>query len=64
MDDGKSELYRIIEEGKVLGQTEETIKSWCKRMNAFQTRNDFSSHFSYREVKDTKQSGVDGGTTA
>ena len=45
MDDGQSEIFRIMK-----STDEEIVKNFCKRFNAFATRNDFPNHYSYREV--------------
>jgi len=41
-----SELYRIVHT-----DDEGVLISHCKRMNAFNTRNEFPNHYTYREVK-------------
>ena len=46
IDTGISEHYRIVHT-----PDEGVLKSHCKRMNAFNTRNEFPNHYTYREVK-------------
>ena len=45
-DTGISEHYRIVHT-----DDEGILKSHCKRMNAFNTRNDFPDYYIYREIK-------------
>ena len=44
MDTNKTEIYKMMHT-----DDEEIPKNFCKRFNAFANRNDFMTHYFYRE---------------
>ena len=45
LDDGKTELHK-----RMVCDSEETPRTFCRRFNAWAKRNDFDNHYSYREI--------------
>ena len=46
LDDNITERYRVLK-----SDTEIDPQKFCKRFNAWATRNDFPNHYSYKEIE-------------